>query len=144
MSKYHQTFETYLKKEGSRYTAQKKEIVDAIGKTKTHFEIDSFLADMTVINKRFSRATVYRTIKQLFEAGLIQKIRTKDGKVFYEQNFIKKHHDHMICNQCGQIIEIKDNKIETFVAEYCKHIEFEQDYRSLHIYGTCKNCKKKR
>jgi len=143
MSKFHRTFEDYLKKEGSRYTTQKKEIVVEIGKTKKHFEIDDFLAQMRTQKKEFSRATVYRTVKQLFEAGLIQKIRTKDGKVFYEQKFIKKHHDHIICNQCGKIIEIKDDKIGKFVANYCNNINFEPEYRSLHIYGVCRKCNKK-
>ncbi len=140
MSNINKTFEKFLKKEGSRYTSQKKDLVNEIAKTNSHFEIDEFIAKMKLQKKDFSRATVYRTIKQLFDANLIQKVRTKDGKVFYEQNFQKKHHDHMICNQCGKIIEIKDDKIEKFVTNYCKEISFIPEYRSLHIYGICKNC----
>lgn len=136
MTAPHKQFEKYLEENDSRYTTQKKAIVDEIFKKKTHFEVDEFIADYS----EFSRATVYRTIKQLLDGGFIQKISTKDGRVFYERALGKKQHDHLICNQCGSIFEIKNDIIEKYVNEFCQKIGFKPEYRSLHVYGLCKNC----
>ncbi|MBT5856267.1 transcriptional repressor [bacterium] len=141
--KAHKVFEAYLKDNDSRYTTQKRAIVEKISKKKNHFEVDSFLAEMNKGNERFSRATVYRTLKQLLDAGLLQKITAKDGRVYYEQNFGESHHDHLICNNCGKIIEIKDDKIGAIFNNYCDTLNFDMEYRSVHIYGTCKQCQKK-
>ena len=136
MTAPHKQFEKFLEENVSRYTAQKRAIVDEIFKIKTHFEVDEFIADYS----EFSRATVYRTIKQLLEGGFIQKISTKDGRVFYERAIGKKQHDHLICNNCGTIIEIKEDAVERYVTEFCDKIGFKPDYRSLHVYGLCQAC----
>ena len=139
MKNYHQEFEDFLKTQNSRYTSQKKEIVEEIAKLDHHFEVDDFIAAMRKRKHPFSRATVYRTIKHLFDAGLIQKISTKDGKVYYEENFTHKQHDHIICNHCGKILEIRNEKINKIVNQQCKEMAFIPSYRSMHIYGVCKS-----
>ena len=88
----------------------------------------------------FSRATVYRTLKQLLDANLIQKISTKEGKVFYERSLESGQHDHVICNSCGKIYEITGTLIDDILADYCKNIAFKPHYRSLHLYGVCSKC----
>ncbi|MEK9657704.1 MAG: transcriptional repressor [bacterium] len=136
----HQIFQNYLVKQGSRYTNQKKQIVTEILKTRRHFEIDAFLIKLNQKKKVFSRATVYRTVKQLLEANLIQKITTQEGKVFYEPCRQQKQHDHIICKNCGKIFEIKDTTIDSLIQSYCSDISFRPEYRSLHVYGLCSKC----
>lgn len=143
MKRAHKLVGEYMEKVGSRYTMQKKAIVDELCKVKTHFEVDDFIIKMHQKDFDFSRATVYRVIKQLLEGGFLQKITTLDGKVFYEQNFGDKMHDHIICNKCGRIQEIKDDLVGELLDSYCAKINFESDYRSLHIYGLCERCCKK-
>jgi len=144
MNSYHDTFKTYLVKIEGRYTDQKRAIVDEIFKTTKHFEVEAFLDRVRLRKGReFSRATVYRTIKQLFEAGLIQRITTPEGRVFYEHNFGKKQHDHIICNVCGKIFPIEEDIIHKQIEAYCKQIGFSPEYRSLHVYGKCKKCQEK-
>jgi Fur family transcriptional regulator, ferric uptake regulator len=141
MKRVHKTVGDYMEKMGSRYTSQKKAIVEEINKIKSHFEVEDFIVNMHKKDTSFSRATVYRMIKQLLEGGFIQKITTKDGKVFYEQNFGDKLHDHIICNQCGRIQEIKEDLIGSILEAYCAEIQFLPEYRSLHIYGLCNRCR---
>ena len=74
------------------------------------------------------------------DANLVQKITTLDGKVFYEPCRDQKQHDHLICKKCGKIIEIEDDVIEKYLIDYCKKIGFKSEYRSLHVYGICRNC----
>ena len=117
-------------------------IVDEIFKIKTHFEVEDFIDTFRSNTQKLSRATVYRTIKQLLEAGLLQKISTREGKVYYERSIPHHHHDHLICNQCGKIFEIKDEDIHTKLEAICSSKGFVSEYRSLHIYGTCQKCLK--
>lgn len=142
MTNIHASFQTYLDTNDQRYTTQKKEIVDAIIQRNDHFEVDAFISEMYANGQSLSRATVYRTIRQLLDAKLIQKITTQDGKVYYECNENRQHHDHIICNQCGKIYEIKDKIIEIKIQEECEKLHFKPEYRSLHIYGDCIDCQK--
>ncbi len=139
----HKAFEEYLSTHEGRYTLQKRIIVDEIFKIKDHFEIEDFIDRLRADKAKLSRATVYRTVKQLLDAGLIQKISTRNGKVFYERSTPDKHHDHIICNSCGKILEIKESFITDYLNTYCEKIEFLPEYRSLHIYGECSKCRKK-
>lgn len=140
MSNYLKQFEDYLAETGGRLSTQKKAIAEEIRKTRTHFEVESFIDKIRAKNQKFSRATVYRVIKQLLDAGLIQKISTMDGKVYYERSSAHQQHDHLICNQCGRILEIKDDALETQLLALCKALNFQPEYRSLHMYGKCSKC----
>ncbi len=142
MSKYHHLFEVYLSEHEGRYTSQKRMIAEEIFKSEHHFEVENFIDDFRSKVKKLSRATVYRTIKQLLEAGLLQKVMTRDGKVFYERSIPDQQHDHLICNGCGKILEIKDTHIQTYLDAICEKMNFRPGYRSLHIYGVCGACNK--
>ena len=133
-------FETYLADSGHRYSNQKKIISSLIFEKETHFEVDAFILELRRLGYTLSRATIYRTIRQLLEANLIQKIVTKDGKTYYERNITATQHDHIICNQCGSILELQDPQIDQLVAAYCRKHNFKPDYRSLHVYGLCRKC----
>lgn len=141
MKEHHKVFSDFLEKTGSRYTAQKEDIVEEIFKTRTHFEVEDFLDRLKKKGVHFSRATVYRTIKQLLDATLIQKITTKDGKVYYEKAKQNEQHDHVICNICGKIFEIKDPEIADILDKVCDEIGFVPEYRSIHLYGRCTGCR---
>jgi len=133
-------FKLFLEKTGSRYSTQKQRIASAIFNTSSHFEIEDFIVTMRKEGQDLSRATIYRTVKQLLEAQLIQKITTQDGKVFYERNIETHQHDHLICSECGCIFELVSEKITDYIDRYCEKINFKPDYRSLHIYGVCNRC----
>ena len=142
MTDLHEKFASYLSQQDQRYTTQRREIVKAIIDKKDHFEIDAFISDVHLQGKRLARATVYRTVKQLLDAKLIQKIDAGNGRIYYEYNEKLQHHDHIICKQCGKILELKNNAIEMAIQSECEKLTFKTEYRSLHIYGTCKQCQK--
>ncbi|MBL6722869.1 MAG: transcriptional repressor [Candidatus Margulisbacteria bacterium] len=141
MSDLHTQFEVYLGKHNQRYTQQKKDIVASIVTQVDPFEIETFLAQFNKDKRKIGRATLYRTIKQLLDAKLIQKIDTGNGRVCYKYNQELQHHDHMICNQCGQLYAINIEKLSNILNNECKAFGFTPEYRSLHIYGKCSNCR---
>ena len=110
-----------------------------------HFEIDDFLLYYKTENdKSLSRATVYRVIKQMLDASLLQKIPTKSGQVLYEIVSLDDYHLHLICNQCGDISEIHRNKIKEIIDTDVIKKGFKPQYYSLHVYAECnkENCSK--
>jgi Fur family ferric uptake transcriptional regulator len=144
MKNPHVAFEQYLTSHNGRYTPQKQAILDAICKTRRHFEVEDFIDQFRAKNNKLSRATVYRTIKQLLDAGLLQKITTLDGKVYYERSTDDVQHDHLICKMCGSITEIQEPIIDQYLQKFCDAKAFTPEYRSLHIYGICKKCRGKK
>ena len=141
----HGAFEDFLKAQNIRYTSQKKIILSGLLEMDGHFEIDDFLLDYKVkYKKSLSRASVYRVIKQMQDASLIQKIPTKLGKVLYEVVMYDDYHMHLICNQCGDISEIHKRKITDIIDADVTKMGFKPQYYSLHVYAECqkKNCDK--
>jgi len=136
----HEKFSAYLKTQEGRYTAQKKAIVAHVFKQKAPFEIEAFIESVHKKDKLFSRATVYRTIKQLLEAGILKKIPNKDGRLYYEWVQDNQHYAHLICNGCGKISHFSENHLEKYIQNYCKTVRFQTLYQSIHIYGKCESC----
>jgi len=134
---YHDIFEAYLKKNESRYTKTKRFITEEIFKLTDRFEVEIFIDHLRTKAHDISRATVYRLIKQLLDANLLQKISTLDGKVFYEPSNPQINHAHVICNNCGKIHEMKNDALFSLIKNHCDSINFTITYQSIHIYGEC-------
>ena len=84
-------------------------------------------------------ATIYRTLTLLEEAGLVTSISLdKQGKKYELAD--KEHHDHMICTNCGKIIEFIDNEIEERQKQISKQHKFKMTGHSMQIYGLCHEC----
>ena len=100
---------------GLRLTDQRKTIVklleETIMDTKFHPDVDELHKRAVIIDKRISIATVYRTVKLLEEANIIDKHEFKAGKSRYEA-VTETHHDHLIDVNTGEIIEFVDEEIE--------------------------------
>ena len=140
LESFHQTFSTFLKQQGSRYTSTKQQIVNEIFSNGGHFEIDELLALLSSKNKVFARATFYRTVKQLLEANLIGKVVNVEGKTLYGIRMPDSDHDHIICGGCGKIMKVVDSTIDQAITQYCENNGLVQQYRSLHVYVLCMAC----
>lgn len=134
-------FRDFMKENNFRNTVTKEKIVTAIFNHDHHFEIDELLAQLNQTGHSFSRATFYRTIKQLSAGNFIQKVMNVDGRMLYEVRDPDVDHDHVICNKCGKITEVMDVGINKAIQQFCKTHSFESIYRSLHIYVECGMCK---
>ena len=87
-----------------------------------------------------SLATVYRTLDILVKNNFIRKMDIGEGKFIYETKLNHPHHDHMICVECGKIIEFHEEKIEELQDKVCENINF-KIIRHIHqLFGVCKEC----
>jgi Fur family ferric uptake transcriptional regulator len=87
--------------------------------------------------------TVYRTLKLLTEAGLAREVRFGDNKTYYEHHYNHQHHDHMICTQCGLVLEFYSAELEALQDQIADNFGFGTTHHSLRLWGVCKECQRK-
>ncbi|MDD3774517.1 MAG: Fur family transcriptional regulator [Sulfurovaceae bacterium] len=134
-------FKSIIKESGLKYTKQRELIVKFLYDNSGHFtpeEINDALKNkypgMTI-----GIATVYRTLSLLEDAGLVTSISFGAQGKKYEFG-LKKHHDHLVCKQCGAIIEFCDDLIEKRQEEIAKKFNFKMTDHTMKIIGICQSC----
>lgn len=133
-------FTAYLKGRGLKLTQERLAVLKGVAASDGHFDADELALVVKAINPKVSRATVYRVIPLLVDAGYITKtIRTK-GRVSYERLAGTKPHDHMICRSCGVVIEFHEPRLERYIRSTCAEHGFAPDEHTLSIRGYCRDC----
>ena len=127
----------FLKRGKNRITPERFDVLDAALDYEGHFGADDLFILMKNQNSRVSRATVYNTLELLVQCDLIRKRNFGENITKYENNF-KKQHDHLICLDCGRIVEFNSSKIKEFPNQVCNELGFEMENYSLNVYAHCK------
>jgi Fur family ferric uptake transcriptional regulator len=96
---------------GLRMTDQRRILARVIGEAEDHPDVEELYARASAVDPRISLATVYRTVKLLEEAGILEKVEFGDGRARYE-DAERDHHDHLIDVSTGRVIEFIDPEIE--------------------------------
>lgn len=138
-----QKFEEFLKLKELKYTSERKLILKVIFSFHKHFDVEELFEKLREQGNNVSRATIYRTIPLLIQSGLITETLHCQDKTSYENIFNKKHHDHLVCINCGKIIEFYNEKIEKLQEEVCRQHNFVPIEHRLGIKGYCEDCYKK-
>ncbi len=85
-------------------------------------------------------ATVYRTLNILCQCGLAQQRHFGDARTLYDNVSNKSHHDHLICTDCGKIVEFENPAIERLQELVAKKNRFSIYSHKLELYGLCARC----
>lgn len=134
--------ETHLRQSGFRWTNQRALIVRTALATHDHFTAEQLLERCRKADPKVSRATVYRTLTVLEEAGFVEGLDTGDGGRRFEHVIGHEHHDHMVCLHCSRIFEFRDDELERRQEAAAKRIHFRIARHSLRIYGACRDCQR--
>jgi Fur family ferric uptake transcriptional regulator len=126
-----------------RYTGQQRDMVQFIFKQHNHFDADELFETMKQSGLKVSRATVYRTLAKLVDAGLLRRLEL-GPRMFYEHDYGYPAHEHMVCQQCGDVIEFQSQQIEATIAEVCRQHGFHSTNHTFIIRGTCADCNRTR
>jgi Fur family transcriptional regulator, ferric uptake regulator len=135
-------FEEYLQARGKRITQQRRILVEQIASRHEHFDADQLLLDLArkSAGRKVSRPTVYRTLSEMVDAGLLRKM-VLGGRAVYEHDYGYPQHDHLHCTECGQLIEFSsDELIQLREAVGRKH-NFRVTGHRLIISGICSGCR---
>jgi Fur family transcriptional regulator, ferric uptake regulator len=133
-----------LQQKGLRFTKERAIILEEINQLKSHFDADKLYHLLNEKGHSVSLDTVYRNIPLILQAGLVQKSVGEGKKEYFERTGVKGHHDHMVCIECGKVIEFHSEKIERGQDEACKAHNFELVFHDHRLFGYCSSCKRTR
>jgi Fur family ferric uptake transcriptional regulator len=126
-----------------RITPERYAILDAVLEIQGHFDAEALYYRLITRGVKVSKATVYNTLDILQECGLVSKYRFAENTSRYEKAFGRPHHHHLICLQCGDIIEFINDKLDKIQEDVCAEKNFKAQSSTLQIFGTCSKCTKK-
>jgi Fur family ferric uptake transcriptional regulator len=135
-------FEAHIRKAGLRRTSQRDLILDMFLRTEDHLTMEDLYWLVQKEDPSVGQTTVYRTLKLLAQAGLAREVRFGDGKTYYEHHYNHEHHDHLICTECGKVIEFFSPEIESLQEKTAVELGFTLTNHSLRMWGLCAECRK--
>lgn len=128
----------FIRSKGLRRTGQRDVILKAAFAKNEHFTAEELLARVTDNRSNLSRATVYRTLGLMVEAGLLREIDLGDNQTTYDPNFLDKpSHNHLVCIDCGRVVEFEDAHIDLLNDCVTRRLGFKPVRQSLKIEANC-------
>src|SRR5919106_1494129 len=129
-----------LRPEGSKRSSKRDLIVNVFLRQEGHFSADDLVEIIRREDQRISRATVYRTLQWMVEAGIARKVDFGEGRFRFEHSYRHPRHFHLICKTCNQSFEFLSSDIEALIEEVAAARKFEGKQSVVQIYGTCEEC----
>ena len=129
-----ETISERCKKVGIRLTGQRRLIISVLENSKDHPDVETLFERANKIDSKVSIATVYRTVKILKNAGILEKLEFNDGRSRFE-DAVRKHHDHLIDLDTGKVIEFIDEEIEHIQKKIASKLGYKLIGHKLELYG---------
>ena len=128
------TISERCKSVGIRMTGQRRLIITVLENSRDHPDVETLFERANKIDNKVSIATVYRTVKILKNAGILEKLEFNDGRSRFE-DAVRKHHDHLIDLDTGKVIEFIDEEIEYIQKKIANKLGYELIGHKLELYG---------
>jgi Fur family ferric uptake transcriptional regulator len=130
-------FASYMRKKRLKSTEQRDVIARVFFETRGHMNIEELLAKSRLELPSIGYATVYRTLRLLTECGLAAMRRFGEGGTVFEAAGDTAHHDHLICIECGHVLEFENDEIEKLQEQVARSFGFNLVRHKLELYGMC-------
>jgi Fur family ferric uptake transcriptional regulator len=129
-------FRRYLHEQKLKFTPERAMMLDAVLRKEGLFEPEQLVDDLKKLGHRVSRATVYRTLGHLQDAGILKQIFFDNRQSYYEVIVGRQTYDYLICVATGRVIEFSSDKLRKLRDEICREHGFDPLSHQLHIYGV--------
>jgi Fur family ferric uptake transcriptional regulator len=133
--------EQFLRTKGVRLTGPRQLVVRR-AVAFLHFTAEELVKDVRAIDPSIARGTIYRTLALLHRTGVVEKHDFRYGPPNYEVTFAKAHHDHLMCVQCGEIIEFQEPRWEPMQEQAAKRYGYKLLSHTHKLYGLCRLCQR--
>jgi len=130
-----------LKPEGGKRSSKREQIVNVFLRQEGHLSADDLFDLIRKDDHRSSRATVYRTLQWMVDAGIARKVDFGEGRFRFEHSYRQPRHFHLICKSCHRSFEFLSSDIEALVEEVAAARGFTPSQSVVQIYGTCEECR---
>lgn len=126
-----------LKRAGLKVTLPRIKILEILKSPENqHISAEDVYKILLENNEEIGLATVYRVLNQFDDAGIVSRHHFEGGKSVFETTQ-KQHHDHLVCLNCGKVIEFEDDLIERRQIEIAQQHNIKLTNHSLYLYGEC-------
>jgi Fur family transcriptional regulator, ferric uptake regulator len=134
-------FVEYLQSRGMRVTQQRLALVDHVFSRHEHFDADQLMEQLPASGAEghVSRPTVYRTLGEFVDAGLLRKF-ILNGRAVYEHDYGYPQHDHFHCTECNRLFEFENKDLLALRDEVAREHHFRVTGHRLIINGICQEC----
>jgi Fur family transcriptional regulator, ferric uptake regulator len=126
-----------------RFTGQQRDLVRFIFAQHDHFDAEALQAELRKTGLNISRATIYRTLAKLVDAGLLRTLEV-GARLFYEHDYGYPQHEHLYCENCGKMIEFQNPALEGMLRDVCQQHSFQSTGHTFIIRGNCQECNRAR
>lgn len=133
-------FRAFLRASGLKYTQEREQVLREFFAVDHHFEAEELRSRMRQEGSRVSRATIYRTLDLLVQAGLARKVRLGTDHYYFEHILGRRQHEHMICLNCERVIEWYDEELESVLRRNLDRHDFAASRYNVQVFGTCADC----
>lgn len=134
-------FQECIHERGLRLTQQRVTIANVFLAAPGHLNIDELYRKVRVRDPHIGYATIYRTLKLLKDCGLAVERNFDEGAARFEPvGLVEEQHYHLICKECGRIVEFEDDGLPEHVLAGARGHGFEPESHKLEVYGRCAEC----
>jgi Fur family ferric uptake transcriptional regulator len=130
-----------LRPAGSKRSSKREFILNVFLRHEGHLSADDLVELIRREDSRISRATVYRALQWMVEAGIARKVDFGEGRFRFEHSYRHPRHFHLICQTCNRSSEFLSSDIEGQLEEIAAARNFSARQSVLQIYGTCEECR---
>jgi Fur family ferric uptake transcriptional regulator len=125
---------------GYRLTPQRLMVVKAVEEADSHISAEEIYLQIRARYPHMNISTVYRTLELLSELGLVTETDMGDGRVRYH-SIGKGHHHHLVCQKCGEIIDVEESMLRPLWGEIGQRYGFKVNMKHLAFFGLCAKCR---
>ena len=138
-------FAEFLLGRGKRLTQQRRLIVEQVFSHHDHFDADELMEHLQplIAQRKLSRPTIYRTLAELVEAGMLRKMNL-GSRAVYEHEYGYPSHDHLYCQVCNRLIEFHSPELEQIRDQVAQRARFQVVGHRMFITGVCAECRGKK
>lgn len=137
-----QTVRNALHTAGYRSTEPRNRVLKRIAAYRIPFTAEQLYAEVQHDDPPPGRATVYRTLEQLYSAGWVARIHTSTIEMGYIASW-PGHLHHLVCTSCGTVIAFEGCALDELLARLSQQTNFRIEGHLLQIYGRCASCQQK-
>jgi Fur family transcriptional regulator, ferric uptake regulator len=128
-----------LRERGYKLTPQRKIVLEAMAITHERFTSDDIFASIHIEHPEIGLVTIYRTLNILAEAGLICEVHTGKRRSYIMRR-PTEHHHHLVCSQCGQVVDFAGCDLRTLEEQLSRETGFKIEGHLLEFSGCCRDC----
>jgi Fur family ferric uptake transcriptional regulator len=130
-----------LRKHGYKLTPQRHAVLKVIASSNDHLTPEAIYGKARLKNPDIGLVTVYRTLDLLSQLNMVCRVHAPDGCRSYMMRRPTEHHHHLVCSQCGRVVDFTDCTLEDLEQRLTQETRFDINGHLLEFYGLCPDCR---